>query len=69
MYSLLVQKSLDTDAGCVSCGFVFDYIDGRDSVLIKAEDFVLNGDDILKTISPTNLFVPKRQIKYIKIPL
>ena len=66
MYSLLVQKSLDTDAGCVSCGFVFDYIDGRDSVLIKAEDFVLNGDDILKNYIADKLIRPETANKIYK---
>ena len=66
MYSLLVQKSVDTDAGCASCGFVFDYIDGRDSVLIKAEDFVLNGDDILKNYIADKLIRPETANKIYK---
>ena len=66
MYSLLVQKSVDTDAGCASCGFVFDYIDGRDSVLIKSEDFVLNGEDILKNYIADKLIRPETANKIYK---
>lgn len=66
MYRLLVENAVSCDSDCVSCGFMFDYIDGRESATVKSESFILTGDDILKNYIADNLIRPETANKIYK---